>query len=1025
MINITEWALKHKSLIYFFIILVFLTGLYSYQNFGRMEDPDFVVRKMVITAAWPGASAQQVEEQVTDKIEKKLLDTPGLDYINSYSAPGKSYIFVNLDFSVEHDKIQPTWLDVRNMVNDIKDTLPDGVLGPYFNDKFSDVFCSVYAVTGDGFSYEEMRAEAEKTRRLLLDVDNVKKVQLIGVQPEKIYIEMESSKLARLGISPNAIIATLQGQNAMTPAGMFETSSDNVYVRVSGMFDNVEDIRDLPIRTSSGTVRLGDIASVQRSYAEPGEPKMYYNGQPAVGLALSMEEGGNVLTLGEDLSQILSKIQKDLPAGLEIHQVADQPKVVKESINEFVITLLIAIAIILIVCLFTLGIRTGAVVAIVIPLVIAGVFALMKGSDIALHRVSLGALIVAIGLLVDDAIIILESMTVKLEEGWDRTKAAGFAYLNTAGPMLTGTLITCAGFMPVGFSKGSAGEFVGSLFWVVTIALLISWIVAVAVTPVLGYKMITLKPSHKEQGFDLYDTKFYRLFRKILNWCLENRRAVIILTLAAFAASIFLVRFIKQDFFPESVRPELILDLRLPPGSSIQATDDTSKNFAAQLKDDPDIVDYSYYVGQGAPRFILSHEPVLSSNDFSQFVIVTKDLEARKRVAQKINDILTLFPSVEGHFRSIQIGPPAKYPVMLRVTGYDHDKVRSIAEQARIVMASEEYLRDVNMDWGQKSKTVHLTIDQDKASRLGVNSETLASTLQAQLSGVPIDEFREEDKTVGLIFRLDSNSRNDLANIKDLNIPLSSGQYVPLDQIAKISYDAEDGVIWRYDLKPTITVQADVTEGITGTDATKKVYQKLASLCQNLPLGYSIEMAGSAETSVTALSNLLKVVPLMAIIIVILLMLQLESIPKMLLTLLTAPLGMIGVTPALLLTNQPLAFVTYCGILALSGIIIRNSIILIDQIDKQIEQGETVRDAIVNAAVLRFRPIMLTALAAILGMVPLMTSIFWGSMAVAIAGGLLVATILTLLVLPAMYAAWYKVKLEVPKADAIQIGIEG
>jgi len=1009
MINITEWALKHKSLIYFFIILVFLMGVYSYQNLGRMEDPEFIVRKMVITVAWPGASAQQVEEQVTDKIEKKLLDIPGLDYINSYSVPGKSYIFVNLDFSVEHDKIQPTWLDVRNTVNDIKDTLPDGVLGPYFNDKFSDVFCSIYAITGDGYSYEEMRAEAEKTRRLLLDVDNVKKVQLIGVQPEKIYIEMESSKLAKLGISPNTIIATLQSQNAMTPAGMFETSSDNVYVRVSGMFDNVEDIRDLPIRTSSGTVRLGDIASVQRSYTEPGEPKLYYNGQPAIGLALSMEEGGNVLTLGEELSEAISKIQKDLPAGLEIHQVADQPKVVKESINEFLVTLLIAIAIILIVCLFTLGIRTGAVVAIVIPLVIAGVFTVMNGSNIALHRVSLGALIVAIGLLVDDAIIILESMTVKLEEGWERTKAASFAYLNTAGPMLTGTLITCAGFMPVGFSKGSAGEFVGSLFWVVTIALLISWIVAVAVTPVLGYKMIMLKPSHTEQGFDLYDTKFYRLFRKTLNWCLENRRVVLVFTLIAFVFSIFLVRFIKQDFFPSSVRPELILDFRLPPGSSVQATDETSKIFAAQLKDDPDIVDYSYYVGQGAPRFILSHEPVLSSNDFAQFVIVTKDLEARERVAQKIDNLLTGFPSVAGHYRSIQIGPPANYPVMLRVTGYDHDKVRSIAEQVRTVMASEEYLRDVNLDWSQKSKVVHLTIDQDKARMLGVNSETLASTLQAQLSGVPIDEFREKDKTVGLIFRLDSNSRNVPADIKDLNIPLSSGQYVPLDQIAKISYDAEDGVIWRYDLKPSITLQADVKEGITGTDATKKVYQKLASLRQNLPMGYSIEMAGAAETSSIALSNLLKVVPLMAIVIIILLMLQMESMPKMLLTLLTAPLGMIGVTPALLLTNQPLAFVTYGGILALAGIIIRNSIILIDQIDKQLELGETTWNAIVNAAVLRFRPIMLTALAAILGMIPLMTSIFWGPMAVAIAGGLLVATILTLLVLPAMYAVWYKV----------------
>jgi multidrug efflux pump subunit AcrB len=988
-------------------------GAYSYQNLGRTEDPEFVVRKMVISVVWPGANAQQMEEQVTDKIEKKLLDTPGLDYLNSYSAPGKSYIFVNLDFSVEHDKIQPTWLDVRNMVNDIRDTLPEGVLGPYFNDKFSDVFCSVYAVTGDGYSYEAMRAEAEKIRRLLLEVDQVKKVQLMGVQPEKIYIEMESSKLAKLGISPNAILATLKGQNAMTPAGMIETSSDDVYVRVSGMFDEVEDIGDMPVHTGSGTIRLGDIASIQRSYADPAEPKMYYNGQPAVGLMLSMEEGGNVLTLGEALSRMVSKIQKDLPVGLELHQVADQPEVVKESINEFVITLLIAVVIILLVCLFTLGIRTGAVVAIVIPLVIAGVFAVMQGSGIALHRVSLGALIVAIGLLVDDAIIILESMTVKLEEGWERTEAAGFAYVNTARPMLTGTLITCAGFIPVGFSQGSAAEFLGSLFWVTTIALLISWIVAVTVTPVLGYQLIRLKPAHKASGRDVYDSKFYRWFRKLLNGCLENRQAVLIVTLAAFLASMFMVRYIKQDFFPESVRPELILDLRLPPGSSIQATDETGKQFAGQLKDDPDIVDYSYYVGQGAPRFILSHEPVLASSDFAQFVIVAKDLEARERVAKKLDGILTRFPSVEGHYRSIQIGPPAKYPVMLRVSGYERDTVRNIAEQIRTLMASEAYLRDVNLDWNQKSKVVRLTIDQNKARLLGVNSETLASTLQAQLSGVPIDEFREKDKTVGLSFRLDSSSRNDAANMKDLNIPLSSGQYVPLDQIAKISYDAEDGVIWRYDLKPTITLQADVTGGVTGTDATKKIYQELASLRQELPLGYSVEMAGSAETADIALANLLKVVPFMAIVMMILLMLQLESIPKMLLTLFTAPLGMIGVIPALLLTHQPLAFVTYCGILALAGIIIRNSVILIDQIDKQLAQGEATWNAIINAAVLRFRPIMLTALAAILGMVPLMTSIFWGPMAVAIAAGLFVATMLTLLVLPAMYAVWYQA---VPKS---------
>jgi multidrug efflux pump len=1009
--NISEWAIEHRSLVYFFIITVFILGIYSYQNLGRMEDPDFVIRQMVVSVAWPGASAQQIEEQVTDKIEKKLQDTPGLDFLRSYSVPGMSYIFVNLDFSAKRKDIQPSWLDVRNMVNDIKGTLPEGVMGPYFNDKFSDVYGSLYAITSDGFTYEEMRSEAERARRILMDVDNVKKAQLIGVQPEKIYIEIESSKLSKLGISPNAIIGTLQAQNAMTPSGMVETSSDNVYLRVTGMFDDIESIRNTPIPYSSGTLRLGDIAEIARGYVDPPEPKMYYNGQPAIGIAVSMKEGGNILVLGQDLNQTITGIQKDLPLGLEIHQVANQPQVVRESINEFVITLLIAIVVILVVCLFSLGMRTGAVVGMVIPLVIAGVFVAMRTASIDLHRVSLGALIVAMGLLVDDAIIILEMMTVKLEQGWERIKAAGYAYTNTAGPMLTGTLVTCAGFMPVGLSEGSAAEFVGSLFWVITIALVISWVAAVVVTPLLGYEMIRVARPASGHSADLYNTKFYRLFRRILGWCLEHRRLVLILTIVSFIGSISLLWFVRKDFFPPSTRPELIVDLTLPAGASIEAMDGESRKFANALQGDPDIVNFSYYVGQGAPRFILSHEPVLPSPNFAQFVIVARDLEARERVALRLDSILAQLPAVQGHYRSIPIGVPAKYPVMLRVTGYDHDKVRSIAEQVRAVMASETYIKKVNLDWNEKTKVVNLQIDQDRARMLGVDSKTLALTLQTQLSGISITEFREKDKTVSVVVRLDSQSQ-DLSGVKDLNIPLSNGQYVPLDQIARISYDAENGLIWRRDLKPSITVQAEVAQDITGIEATEQVYRKISDLRHSSPAGYSIEMSGAAETSATAISNLMKVVPLMTVVIITLLMVQLKNMPKMLLTLLTAPLGMIGVSPALLLTNRPLCFLAYCGILALSGIIIRNSVILIDQIEKHIKAGESGWAAIINAAVMRFRPIMLTAAAAILGMVPLTTSIFWSPLAITIAGGLLVATVLTLLVLPTMYAAWYNVKQE-------------
>jgi len=1012
-LNLTEWALNNKPLVYFFVLLVFVGGLFSYQKLGRMEDPDFVIRQMVVSVAWPGASAGQVEEQITDKIEKKLQDTPNLDYLKSYSSPGQAVIYVNLKETVKEKDIRPAWLEVRNMVNDIKGTLPQGVVGPAFNDRFDDVFGSIYALTGDGYSYEEMREKAEKIRRILLSVKNVKKVELIGVQPEKIYMEMENSKLAQLGIDPNRIIALVQAQSAMTASGMVETSADNVYLRVSGMFEYVDGLRNMPIRVNEKTFRLGDVANIKRGYVDPMEPKMYYNGQPAIGIALSMDKGANIITLGTELAKATTVIKKELPLGMEINQVSNQSKVVKESIDEFVKSLWEAIIIVLAVCFLSLGVQSGVVVALCIPLVIAGIFVCMEILGIDLHKVSLGALIIALGLLVDDAIIAVEMMTVKLEQGWGRFEAACYAYTATAFPMLTGTLITCAGFIPIGFAQGGTAEFTSSLFQVITISLLISWLVSVVVTPLLGYKFIKPKQHKEEQGHDMYDTKFYGLFRQTLTWCLNHKNMVLSITVACLIGSIFLLKLVKQEFFPPSTRLELIVEMTLPEGSSLAATEQEAKKLAESLSGDSDIESYSYYVGKGAPRFILTMEPKLPATNYAQFVVVAKDLEARNALHQKITTLFAdNFPNVRGHIELIQTGPPSPYPVMLRVSGYDHKKVREIAMQVSDCLASNPSLTMINFDWNEKSKVMHLTVDQDKARMLGITSQGLAQDLQTQLSGTSVAEFYEQDKTVGIVFRIDAQNRKNLASIKNLSIHIGNGKFVPLEQIAKISYDGEDGLIWRRNLLPTMTVQANVIPGVTGNDATQAVYESLKSVRENLPYGYSIDIGGSSEKSKTSIDFLLNTVPVMLMVIVILLMLQLRKVSLVVLTLLTAPLGIIGVSLAMLLTMRSMGFVAELGILALSGMIIRNSVILIDQIEQHIKTGETVWDAIINSAVLRFRPIMLTATAAILGMLPLVPSTFWGPMAVAIGGGLLGATVMTLLVLPTMYAAWFKVKPE-------------
>lgn len=1006
--NLSELALKNKAIVWYFIVIVAIAGVFSYMKLGRMEDPAYTVRQMVVTVAWPGATAQQMQDQVTDKIEKKLQDTPNLDYIKSYSSPGQAVIYVNLTDQAPADSIRSTWHEVRNLTEDMKKDLPEGVYGPYYNDRFDDVYGSVYAITGDGYSYEELRQKAEKIRRIMLGIQDVSKVEIVGEQSEKVYIEVANAKLAELGIAPTVIANAVKGQNAMTPAGMVDTKSDNVYLRISGVFEDVEAIRNLPINANGRVFRLGDIATVERRYTEPSDPKMYYNGKPAVGIALSMKTGGNILTLGDNLEKLQASVKQDLPAGMEIHQVSDQPKVVKDSISDFVNTLREAIIIVLVVSFLSLGLRTGLVVAFCIPLVLTGVFCVMEIAGIDLHKVSLGALIIALGLLVDDAIIAVEMMSVQLEKGLDRLSAACYAFKATAKPMLTGTLVTCAGFIPVAFADGAASEFCKSLFPVILAALLLSWIVSVMVAPLFGYYLIKVKPETTEKP--LYQSRFYRLFRQVLTWCLTHRAIVIGGTAGLFVLSVGLMKWIPQEFFPPSLRPEIIVEMTLPEGSSMQASEKEAKTLSAFLDTQKEQIDsYSYYVGEGAPRFVLTLEPVLPKNNYAQFVVVAKDVASREALTQKIKkEMADKQPGVRCNIKNVPLGPPSDYPIMLRVSGYDVDKVKLYAQQIADRIGKDSNTENVFLNWEQKSKVMHLQLDQNKLRAMGLSGQDVAKTLYTELSGATIAEYYAADKTIGIQLRLQDSDRNDLSKIK--SIPIYTGRgYVPLEQIASITYGAEDALIWRRDLKPTITVEGNIKSG-TANDATQKAYDSIKDIRDAMPFGYSVEVDGALENSQKSLRYLLGPVPIMILIIMTLLMFQLRRISLMILTLITAPMGIIGVSFGMLLFGKSLGFVAYLGILALGGMIIRNSVILIDQIDKHMAAGEDPWHAIIDSAVLRFRPIMLTAAAAILGMIPLMRSIFWGPMAVAIASGLFVATVLTLLVLPTLYAAWFKVK---------------
>lgn len=1016
--NLADWALRHKSIIYYFIAVLLTFGIFSFTHMGRIEDPDFTMRTMVVGVSWPGASPQQMSDQVTDKLEEKLRDLPGVDYTKSFTDGSKSVIYINLKEDLPSNKIRPAWEEARNMINDEWKSLPSGVQGPSINDRFDDVYGTIYALSGDEFSYEEKRQQAEDLKRQLLSVPNVKKITLIGVQEKSLDVTINKDKLASYQVSTQQLLTALKQQSAMVPAGMVNTDTNNVYLRINGVFDSVDAVKNMPIRINNQTIRLGDIADVTMTYKDPSSPQFYYEGKPAIGIAISMDAGANNIEFGKAIDTKLKELKTTIPAGLSLDQVSNQPHIVKESIGDFSQSLFEAIAIVLLVSFASLGIRTGIVVALTIPVVVSTTFVLMYENGIYLHKVSLGALILALGLLVDDAIIVVEMMSVKLEEGFNHWRAATFAYESTAFPMLSGTLITCAGFLPLALAEGMVAEFTKSLSIVVFMALILSWIASVLVSPVLGYKIIENKAEKPESEWTRRDhimhrlkTVFYARFESLLHWALGHHKAVLLLTLGAFILSLLSFPLIKQEFFPSSTRNEIIVSMQFPQSSSIDYTQNQAKSLDALLKDNEHIDHFTTYVGEGSPRFVLTLEPELPRANFMQTIIVTKSLEDRDELFKDLQDQLNdQYPSALINMQFVQIGPPSKYPVMLRVSGPDASEVKTIANDVKAKMQEDKDLHNIAFDWPDTEPVAQIHIDPDKARMLGINSYAVSLHLQSLLSGTKSGEYYEGNQTIPVTFRLSGNENHNLAALSSLPIQTGNGSYVPLSQIATISMSQEEGIIWHRNMMPTISIHANVGPGVLGNAKTKEIYNKLAEYRQDLPTGYTIDLDGSAEKSVTAVQKLLVPMPIMLFAIMTILMFQLKRIALMFMALFTAPLGLIGVVLALNITRTPLGFMAILGIIALSGMIIRNSIILLDQIEIHRAEGQSAREAIINSATLRFRPIMLTAIAAILGMIPLMGSVFWSPLAIAFSGGLLVATILTLIVLPVMYATWYKVK---------------
>ncbi|MGA0611661.1 efflux RND transporter permease subunit [Caldimonas sp. KR1-144] len=1009
-LNLSAWALQHTQMIAFLLVLLSLGGVLAYGQLGQKEDPEFTVKTMVVQAAWPGASAQQMAEQVTDKLEKKLQEIAEVDYTSSFSKPGVAQVKVNLREATSPEAVPQVWYQVRKKLGDIQHTLPQGVKGPFFNDEFGDTFGNLYAITGDGFSDAELREIADAARSEFLRVADVNKVDFVGAQDETIYVETSNAKLASLGIDPQLIAVTLAQTNAVGAAGTVQTASEQVRLAVSGAFDSVESIRDIGIRAGDRTFRLGDIAEVKRGIADPATQRMRFNGDNAIGLAVSMRKGGDVIRLGEQLSATVSRLQAGLPVGVEIHAVSDQPRVVKESVHEFKKSLLEAVVIVLVVSFFSLGVRSGLVVALCIPLVLAMTFLVMYFLGIELQRISLGALIISLGLLVDDAIIAVEMMALKLEQGWDKFRAATYAYTATAFPMLTGTLITAAGFLPVGFAKSGAGEYVFSLFQVVGISLILSWIVAVLFTPYIGFKLLKEHAGGHVDEDAVYAKGFYARFRTLVGWCLARRRWVIGATLAAFAGSMALFGAVPKQFFPASDRPELMVDLWLPQAASFEASLREVHALEALLKNDEDVLAVTSYVGNGSPRFYLPLDVQTPNLNLGELMVMTKGGEARERVLARIQNALdTGFPLVRGRVNRLENGPPVGYPVQFRVYGPDGAKLQTIADQVAAAMRANPHVRAVNQDWGERLKRLRVEVDQDKARQLGISSREVQQALQAALSGTSVTDYREADKNIDVVARLVAHERGDLNTLKDTRLYLRDGQFVPLSQVARLSIDTEESVIWRRNRVPTLTVRADVS-GAEGPDVTLALKPQIDAIGAKLPIGYGIEVGGALESSGKSQASIFAVMPLMLVAVLLLLMLQLQDIKKMALVLLTAPLGLIGVALMLAAFRIPFGFVAMLGVIALAGMIIRNSVILVVQIDHEVQAGAALWDAIVESTVRRVRPIVLTALAAILAMVPLTRSVFWGPMAWSIMGGLLVATLLTLLFLPALYASCYGAK---------------
>jgi multidrug efflux pump len=1046
--NLSEWALRNRALVVYAMLVLALIGAWSYRHLGQSEDPPFTFKAMVVRTLWPGATAEEVSRQVTERIEKQLMTTGQYEFIRAYSRPGESQVIFMARDSMPSSDIPQLWYQVRKKIGDIHATLPDGVVGPFFNDEFGDTFGNIYALTGQGFDYAVLKDYAERVQLELQRVPDAGKIELLGLQDEKIWIEVSNTRLATLGIPLSVVKDALEQQNAVTPAGFFETGSDRVQLRIDGAFASVQSIRDFPIRAGGRTIRLGDVAQVHRGFSDPAAPKMRFMGQDAIGIAVAMKSGGDILSLGDTLDGQFTRLQKTLPAGMQLRKVSDQPQAVRESVGEFVRVLAEAVAIVLLVSFFSLGFRTGLVVAVTIPLVLALTFAVMRYFGIGLHKISLGALVLALGLLVDDAIIAVEMMAIKMEQGFSRLKAASFAWETTAFPMLTGTLVTAAGFLPIATAASSTGEYTRSLFQVVTIALVVSWIAAVLFIPYLGDKMLpdlahpqpprpgslaarwqawrarladrwpqyafALAPATHDPNAaarDPYQRPFYRRFRGLLDWCLSHRWLVIGATVAVFVLSIVMFRFVPQQFFPDSTRTELMVDMELAEGASLHATAAQANKLEAMLKGHAGIDNFVAYVGTGSPRFYLPLDQQLPAANFAQFVVRADDIAAREAVREwLIRDVVPRFPDLQLRVTRLENGPPVGYPIQFRVSGEHIDQVRALARQVMGKVRANAHVANVNLDWDEPSKVVRLHIDQQRARALGISSAQLAKFLAGSLSGLHVSTYREGNALIEVLLRGAEDERTHLEMLASLAVPTASGKSVPLSQIATLEDGFEDGIIWHRNRLPTITVRADIRDAQQPATVAAQIAPTLDGIRAQLPEGYLLETGGTVEDSARGQNSIAAGLPLFLMVVVTLLMLQLRSLSRTGLVLLTAPLGLIGVTLFLLVFRVPFGFVAMLGTIALAGMIMRNSVILIDQIEQDITAGHDRWHAIIEATVRRFRPIVLTALAAILAMIPLSGSAFFGPMAVAIMGGLTVATALTLLFLPALYAAWFKVR---------------